>query len=87
MKLYHGSTVEIKEIDIAKSKPNKDFGRGFYLSAEKILKSNNFHVFQNLEKRFQCDFLVIVFTHLYTDLVVGYGANDNIVVVNAFSGF
>lgn len=35
MKLYHGSTVEIKEIDIAKSKPNKDFGRGFYLSADK----------------------------------------------------
>ena len=36
MKLYHGSTVEIKEIDIAKSKPNKDFGRGFYLSADRM---------------------------------------------------
>lgn len=36
MKLYHGSTVEIKEIDIAKSKPNKDFGRGFYLSADRL---------------------------------------------------
>ena len=34
--LYHGSTVEIKEIDIAKSKPNKDFGRGFYLSADRL---------------------------------------------------
>lgn len=32
MVLYHGSTVEIKEIDLALSKPNKDFGRGFYLS-------------------------------------------------------
>lgn len=32
MKLYHGSTVDIAEIDLAKSKPNKDFGRGFYLS-------------------------------------------------------
>lgn len=32
MILYHGSTVEIKEIDLAFSKPNKDFGKGFYLS-------------------------------------------------------
>jgi hypothetical protein len=35
MKLYHGSTVEITNIDLSKSKPNKDFGRGFYLSADK----------------------------------------------------
>ena len=35
MKLYHGSTVDIEEIDLMKSKPNKDFGRGFYLSADK----------------------------------------------------
>lgn len=32
MSLYHGSNVEIKEIDLTLSKPNKDFGRGFYLS-------------------------------------------------------
>ena len=32
MKLYHGSTVEIPHVDLAKSKPNKDFGRAFYLS-------------------------------------------------------
>ena len=35
MILYHGSTIDIEEIDLNKSKPNKDFGRGFYLSAEK----------------------------------------------------
>lgn len=35
MKLYHGSTEDITKIDFSKSKPNKDFGRGFYLSAEK----------------------------------------------------
>lgn len=34
MKLYYGSTVEIEKIGLAKSKPNKDFGRGFYLSAD-----------------------------------------------------
>ena len=33
MILYHGSTVDIERIDLAKSKPNKDFGRAFYLSA------------------------------------------------------
>ena len=32
MQLYHGSTVDIVRIDLAKSRPNKDFGRGFYLS-------------------------------------------------------
>lgn len=34
MKLYHGSTVDIQRIDLAKSKPNKDFGRAFYLSVD-----------------------------------------------------
>ena len=34
MKLYHGSTVDIQQIDLGKSKPNKDFGRAFYLSAD-----------------------------------------------------
>ncbi|MBO7596309.1 MAG: DUF3990 domain-containing protein [Bacteroidales bacterium] len=35
MKLYHGSTVNISEIDLSKSRPNKDFGKGFYLSANR----------------------------------------------------
>lgn len=35
MKLYHGSVVEIDTIDLSKSRPNKDFGRGFYLSADR----------------------------------------------------
>lgn len=33
--LYHGSTVNIEQIDLRKSRPNKDFGRGFYLSADR----------------------------------------------------
>lgn len=32
MKLYHGSNVRIEVIDLDKSKPFKDFGKGFYLS-------------------------------------------------------
>lgn len=34
MRLYHGTTNDFGEIDLTKSKPGKDFGRGFYLSAE-----------------------------------------------------
>lgn len=33
--LYHGSTTDIDVIDLSKSRPNKDFGRGFYLSADR----------------------------------------------------
>ena len=32
MILYHGSNIVIKDIDLTMSKPNKDFGRAFYLS-------------------------------------------------------
>ena len=32
MRLYHGSNVVVDRIDLTKSKPYKDFGRGFYLS-------------------------------------------------------
>lgn len=35
MILYHGSNVKIEVPNLAKSKPYKDFGRGFYLSADK----------------------------------------------------
>lgn len=36
MILYHGSNIAIAQIDLGKSKPNKDFGRGFYLSEDKV---------------------------------------------------
>lgn len=35
MKLYHGSNMAIGKIDLARSKPNKDFGQAFYLSADR----------------------------------------------------
>ena len=43
MLLYHGSNINIKEIDLAMCRPYKDFGRGFYLTvlreqAEKMAK-------------------------------------------------
>lgn len=35
MKLHHGSNIKIDVPDLSKSKPYKDFGKGFYLSADK----------------------------------------------------
>lgn len=35
MILYHGSNVEINEIDFSKCKSYKDFGKGFYLTSMK----------------------------------------------------
>lgn len=34
MRLYHGSNIEIQIPDLAKSKPYKDFGKGFYLTED-----------------------------------------------------
>ncbi|MBP3788682.1 MAG: DUF3990 domain-containing protein [Prevotella sp.] len=34
MILYHGTNEDFGDIDLNKSKPNKDFGQGFYLSRE-----------------------------------------------------
>lgn len=34
MKLYHGSDTLVEKPEIAKGKPFKDFGQGFYLSAD-----------------------------------------------------
>ena len=35
MKLFHGSNINIEQIDFTKSKVGKDFGCGFYLSAQR----------------------------------------------------
>ena len=34
MILYHGTNKAFDTIDLTKSKPNKDFGQGFYLSRD-----------------------------------------------------
>ena len=33
MKLFHGTNIDFSEIDLSKSRPNKDFGQGFYLTS------------------------------------------------------
>ena len=35
MKLYHGSNMSIEEIDLKRGRKGKDFGQGFYLSADR----------------------------------------------------
>lgn len=32
MKVYHGSYIKVDTIDLSKCKPNKDFGKGFYVT-------------------------------------------------------
>ncbi len=40
MTLYHGSNMEIEDIDLDKCRPFKDFGRGFYLTSLKEQAKN-----------------------------------------------
>ena len=44
MKLYHGTNQAFDAIDLQKSKPNKDFGKGFYLSASYEQALNMAHI-------------------------------------------
>lgn len=46
MKLYHGTNKAFDTIDLKKSKPNKDFGRGFYLSSI-VLNSETYQLVQD----------------------------------------
>lgn len=38
--LYHGSNVQIKEIDLSRCKKGKDFGKGFYLNPDYVQARN-----------------------------------------------
>ena len=48
MILYHGSNVEIHDIDLSKSARGKDFGKGFYLS-ENEKQAEEMAVFKALQ--------------------------------------
>lgn len=48
MILYHGSNIDIEIIDLTKSKPNKDFGKGFYLS-ENETQAQEMAVFKSMQ--------------------------------------
>ena len=40
MIVYHGSYTEITKIDLSKCEPNKDFGKGFYVTKIKEQAEN-----------------------------------------------
>lgn len=48
MKLYHGTVFEFSEIDLSRSKSAKDFGKGFYLSADRQ-QAENWARFKSLQ--------------------------------------
>ena len=48
MKLYHGTVFDFSEIDLALSKSAKDFGKGFYLSADRQ-QAENWSRFKSLQ--------------------------------------
>ena len=58
MILYHGSNLEIIEIDFEKCKPYKDFGKGFYLTS---IKEQAIRMAQNKAALFGGEAVVTVY--------------------------
>ncbi len=51
MIVYHGSYTEITKIDLSKCEPNKDFGKGFYVTK---IKEQAEIIFTNLPLLMAC---------------------------------
>lgn len=58
MKLYHGSNMEIDEVDLSKCMPYKDFGQGFYTT---LLEEQAWRMAQRRAKIAGGDPMVTVF--------------------------
>lgn len=48
MRLYHGTVSDIVDIDLSKSNSAKDFGRGFYLSPDR-LQAERWAMFKSIQ--------------------------------------
>ena len=59
MKLYHGSNLDINEIDLSKCRPYKDFGQGFYLTE---LEDQAVKMAQRVARLFGGDSIVNVYS-------------------------
>ena len=44
MRIYHGTNVDFDTIELSKSLPYKDFGRGFYLRACLVTMNNKMNM-------------------------------------------
>ncbi|MBR5983059.1 MAG: DUF3990 domain-containing protein [Bacteroidales bacterium] len=63
MILYHGTNNDFDQIDIKKCHPNKDFGRGFYLS------ENKQHAYSMAERK-------CIFTEIGVPVVQSYSFDE-----------
>ncbi|MBR5241480.1 MAG: DUF3990 domain-containing protein [Muribaculaceae bacterium] len=78
MILYHGSNVEIDIIDLEQSRPNKDFGKGFYLSEQEsqAIEMANFKSIllggEPIVTKFQFDIVAMQNPNLRIKIFEGY---------------
>ena len=78
MILYHGSNVQIDIIDLEQSRPNKDFGKGFYLSEQEsqAIEMANFKSIllggEPIVTKFQFDIVAMQNPNLRIKIFEGY---------------
>jgi hypothetical protein len=65
MKVYHGSYIEIKQIDLLQCEPYRDFGRGFYVT--KLKEQAEF--WAKRKSRYKNNGFVTEFEFYYSELV------------------
>ncbi|MDR1222497.1 MAG: DUF3990 domain-containing protein [Tannerella sp.] len=65
MKVYHGSYIEIKQIDLLQCEPYRDFGRGFYVT--KLKEQAEF--WAKRKNRYKNNGFVTEFEFYYSELV------------------
>lgn len=59
MKLYHGSNVEINEVDLSKCRPFKDFGVGFYTTMLEEQKGKTPIIFKDTKQEELASYIIL----------------------------
>ena len=65
MIVYHGSYIEVKQIDLSKCEPHRDFGQGFYVTKFK----HHAESWAKRKSRFKHDGFVTEYEFYYSELV------------------
>jgi hypothetical protein len=65
MIVYHGSSIEIKQIDLSKCEPYRDFGRGFYVTKIKQHAEN----WAKRKSRYKHNGFITEYEFYYSELV------------------
>jgi len=66
MIVYHGSNIEIKQIDLSKCEPHRDFGQGFYVTKFRQHAEN----WAKRKSRFKHNGFVTEYEFYYSELVI-----------------